>query len=75
MQEEKIVIRPKIPAGAQNHLVSLGVLALSSDGDVTEGLLVPEVFEGGHHVSLEIVPAETELLVPLFSRHLEMDYV
>ena len=64
-----------IPAGTQNHLVSLGVLALSSDSDVTEGLLVPEVFEGGHHVSLEIVPAETELLVPLFSRHLEMDYV
>ena len=65
----------QLPAGAEDHLVSLGVLTLGGDGDVTEGLLVPEVFEGGHHVSLEIVPAETELLVPLFSRHLEMDYV
>ena len=42
--------------------MSLGVLALSGDGDVTERLLVPQVFEGRHHVGLEIVPAETELI-------------
>ena len=61
----------KIPAGTQDHLVGLGVLALSGNGDVTERLLVPQVFEGGHHVGLEIIPAETELLVTLVSRHLE----
>ena len=48
--------------GTENHLVSLGVLALSGDGHVAEGLLVPQVLEGGHHVGLEVVPAETELL-------------
>ena len=42
--------------------MSLGVLAFGGDGDVTERLLVPQVFEGRHHVGLEIVPAETELI-------------
>ena len=65
----------KLPASAQNHLVSLGVLAFGGDGDVTERLLVPKVFEGGHHVSLEVVPAETELLVTLVGRHLEKEKV
>ena len=60
-----------IPAGTQNHLVSLGVLALSGDGDVTERLLVPQMFERSNHIGLEIIPAETELLVTLISRHLE----
>ena len=43
--------------------MGLGVLALGGDGDVTEALLVPEVFEGGDHVGLEVVPSQTELLV------------
>ena len=49
--------------GTENHLVSLGVLALSGDGHVAEGLLVPQVLEGGHHVGLEVVPSQTELLL------------
>ena len=53
------------PASAENHLVSLGVLSLGSDGHITERLLIPQVFEGGHHVGLEIIPAETELLIAL----------
>ena len=47
------------------------MLALSGDGDVTERLLVPQVFERSNHIGLEIIPAETELLVTLISRHLE----
>ena len=67
-------------AGAQNHLVGLGVLALmislhalqhatgnkgylGGNGDVTEALLISQVLERGDHVSLEVVPAEAELLV------------
>ena len=50
-------------AGRENHLVSLGALAVTGEGHVTEGLLVPQVLEGGHHVGLEVVPAETELLL------------
>ena len=61
----------QLPAGAEDHLVSLGVLTLGGDGDVTEGLLVSEVLERGHHVGLEVIPTETELLVPVVSsRHL-----
>ena len=47
--------------------MGLGVLTLGGDGYVAEGLFVSEVFEGGHHVGLEIIPAETELLVALIS--------
>ena len=36
---------------------------LSCDGDIAEALFIPEVFEGGDHVGLEVVPAEAELLV------------
>ena len=36
---------------------------LSCDGDVAEALFIPEVFEGGDHVGLEVVPAEAELLI------------
>ena len=67
-------------AGAQNHLVGLGVLALiisfhtlqhatgnggylCCNGDVAEALLISQVLERGDHVSLEVVPAEAELLV------------
>ena len=67
-------------AGAQNHLVGLGVLALmislhalqhatgnkgylGGNGDVAEALLISQVLERGDHVGLEVVPAETELLV------------
>ena len=30
---------------------------------IAEALLISEVFEGGDHVGLEVVPAEAELLV------------
>ena len=50
-------------AGAQYHLVGLGVLALGGYGHVTEGLFVPQVLERCHHVSLEVVPTEAKLLV------------
>ena len=55
---------------AQNHLVCLGVLTLGSDCNVTETLLVSQVFEGCDHVRLEIVPTEAELLV---IRHLKSE--
>ena len=59
--------------GTENHLVSLGVLALSGDGDVAERFLVPQMFEGGHHVGLEVIPAQAELLITLVTRHLEIE--
>ena len=43
---------------------------LCGDGHVAKALLVPEMFEGGDHVGLEIVPAETKLL---FLSHLWAD--
>ena len=61
-----------IPAGTQNHLVSLGVLALSGDGDVTERLLVPQMFERSNHIGLEIIPAETELLLIIHVSYSEL---
>ena len=57
-------------AGAQNHLVGLGVLTLGGDGHVAEGLLVSEVFEGRHHVGLEVVPSQAKLL--LITGHCEV---
>ena len=36
---------------------------LSCNGHITEAFLIPEVFEGGNHVGLEIVPSQTELLL------------
>ena len=57
--------------GGEDHLVRLAALTIAGNRHVTEGLLIPQVFEGGHHVGLEIIPAETELLVTLVSRHLE----
>ena len=36
---------------------------LGGNGDVTEALLISQVLERGDHVSLEVVPAEAELLV------------
>ena len=53
----------QLPAGTEDHLVSLGVLTFGGDGDVTEGLLVSEVLERGHHVGLEVIPPKTELLI------------
>jgi len=50
-------------AGAEDHLVGLGVLSLGGDGDVTEGLLVSQMLEGSHHVGLEVVPSQTKLLI------------
>ena len=36
---------------------------LSSNGDVAKTFFIPQVFEGGNHVGLEVVPTEAELLV------------
>ena len=36
---------------------------LGGNGDITEALLIFQVLERGDHVSLEVVPAETELLL------------
>ena len=36
---------------------------LSCDRHITEAFLVSEMFEGGDHVGLEVVPAEAELLI------------
>ena len=36
---------------------------LCCDCYIAEALLIPEVFEGGDHVSLEVIPAQAELLV------------
>ena len=43
--------------------MGLGALAVTGEGHVTEGLLVPQVLEGGYHVGLEVVPAQAELLL------------
>ena len=50
-------------AGGQDHLVRLAALPVAGDRHVCERLLVPEVFEGGDHVGLEIVPSQAELLL------------
>merc|ERR1712001_33229 len=49
--------------GGEDHLVSLAALTIAGNRHVTEGLLIPQVFEGGHHVGLEVVPSQTELLL------------
>ena len=36
---------------------------LGCNSHIAEALFIPEVFEGGDHVGLEVVPAEAELLV------------
>ena len=58
-------------AGGEDHLVSLRALAVAGDRHVTERLLVSEVLEGGHHVGLEVVPSQTELLLVI---HLLVKY-
>ena len=50
-------------AGGEDHLVGLAGLSVAGEGDVGEGLLVPQVLEARHHVGLEVVPAEAELLL------------
>jgi len=50
-------------AGGQNHLVGLAALSVAGEGHVTKRLLIPQMFEGGNHVGLEIVPSQTELLL------------
>jgi len=50
-------------ASGQNHLVRLAALPVTCDGHVSERLFIPEMFEGGDHVGLEVVPSETELLL------------
>ena len=49
--------------GRQDHLVGLGALPVAGDGHIRERLLVPQVLEAGHHVGLEVVPSEAELLL------------
>ena len=43
--------------------MGLGALTVAGDGHVRKGLLVPQVLEAGHHVGLEVVPSEAELLL------------
>ena len=65
-------------AGTKDHLMGFRVLTLhniyelcvqlnekylSCNGHIAEALLIPEVFEGGNHVGLEVIPAKAELLV------------
>ena len=50
-------------AGRENHLVCLGALTITGQGHICEGLLIPQVLEGGHHVGLEVVPSEAKLLL------------
>ena len=65
-------------AGTKDHLVGFCVLTLhniyelcvqlngkylSCNGYIAEALLIPEVFEGGNHVGLEVIPAKAELLL------------
>ena len=50
-------------AGGQDHLVRLAALPVAGQGHVAEGLLVPQMLEGGDHVGLEIIPPQTELLL------------
>jgi len=49
--------------GGQNHLVCLAALSIAGNSHVSEGLFIPEMFEGGDHVGLEVVPSEAELLL------------
>lgn len=50
-------------ARGQHHLVRLARLSLAGERHVGEALLVPQVPERRHHVALEIVPFEEELLL------------
>ena len=50
-------------AGGQDHLVRLAALPITGNRHVSERLLIPEVFEGGDHVGLEVVPSQAELLL------------
>ena len=40
-----------------------GALTVTGNRYVSEGLLVPQVFERSDHIGLEIVPPKTELLL------------
>ena len=51
------------------------VLILAQQSHVQILRLLAQLFEGGTQVALEIIPAETELLVTLVSRHLEDEKV
>ena len=50
-------------AGGQDHLVSLAALPVGCNCHIGERLLVPQVLEAGHHVGLEVVPPQAELLL------------
>ena len=43
--------------------MSLGALTVTGNCNVSEGLFVPEMLEGGDHVGLEVVPSQAELLL------------
>ena len=49
-------------AGREDHLVCLACLALAGKCHVQEVLLSAQVFEGGDHVGLEVVPSQAVLL-------------
>jgi len=58
-------------AGREDHLVGFAGLAVAGQGHVGEGLLVPQVLEGRHHVGLEVIPTQAKLLLVTLS-HLEL---
>jgi hypothetical protein len=43
--------------------VGFAGLTVASQGDVGEGLFVPQVLERRNHVGLEVIPTETKLLL------------
>merc|ERR1719348_968266 len=64
----RVLLQQSLEVGAasrEDHLVSLAALPLTGNGHVCEGLLIPQVLEGGHHVGLEVIPPQAELLLIL----------
>ena len=47
--------------------MSLSALTITSKGHICEGLFIPQMFERGHHVRLEVIPSETKLLLVIHS--------
>ena len=47
----------------QNHFVGFAGLTVAGKSDICERFFIPQMFEGWNHVRLEIIPAETKLLL------------
>ena len=57
--------RPLIQGQSKVRSISIKkeqLFYLRGNGHVTEALFIPEMLEGGDHIGLEIIPAETKLL-------------